>query len=285
MAVTSPKSLPPVKATRVPSGRCAVGLAVLTGAQVVAGVDGGRGEFAGLAAVRSVARAPGIAGLGAVSLGGEVAHGLEGIAAVAEVLDPVGQEFQFARLDLGAVLFLAEVFHFGRDLVDAAVEALDLGVQRIHEAPEQALAFVGELRAVRCDDTGQDVDRFLDPGQSVSSSFQISRLSNSSGPGVAPNRAACSQAIAVCDDVSVLMTFLHDSLHCNLSILRGVLPRRDDSLFHALATEPRLPECLRRGDARVVRAQGAERAEPRSRIPPVLAAQRRGIASYRRNGA
>ena len=115
--------------------------------------------------MRSVARAPGVAGLGAVSLGGEVAHGLEGIAAVAEVLDPVGQEFQFARLDLGAVLFLAEVFHLGRDLVDAAVEALDLGVQRIHEAPEQALAFVGELRAVRCDGAGQDVDRFLDPGK------------------------------------------------------------------------------------------------------------------------
>ena len=115
--------------------------------------------------MRSVARAPGIAGLGAVSLGGEVAHGLEGIAPVAEVLDPVGQAFQFARLDLGAVLFALEVFHLGRDLVDAAVEALDLGVQRIHEAPEQALAFVGELRAVRCDGTGQDVDRFLDPGK------------------------------------------------------------------------------------------------------------------------
>ena len=115
--------------------------------------------------MRSVARAPGIAGLGAVSLGGEVAHGLEGVAPVAEVLDPVGEEFQFARLDLGAVLLLAEVFHLGRDLVDTAVEALDLGVQRIDEAPEQALAFVGELRAVRCDGAGQDVDRFLDPGK------------------------------------------------------------------------------------------------------------------------
>ena len=92
---------------------------------------------------------------------------LEGIAAVAEVLDPVGQEFQFARLDLGTVLFLAEVFHLGRDLVDTAVEALDLGVQRIHEAPEQALAFVGELRAVRCDGTGQNVDGFLDTGESL----------------------------------------------------------------------------------------------------------------------
>ena len=115
--------------------------------------------------MRSVARAPGIAGLGAVSLGGEVAHGLEGVAAVAEVLDPSGEEFQFARLDLGAVLLLDEVFHLGRDLVDTAVEALDLGVQCIDEAPEQALPFVGELRAVRCDHTGQNVDGFLDPGK------------------------------------------------------------------------------------------------------------------------
>ena len=43
--------------------------------------------------------------------------------------------------------------------------ALDLGVQRIHEAPEEALPFVGELRAVRCDGAGQDVDGFLDPGK------------------------------------------------------------------------------------------------------------------------
>ena len=42
---------------------------------------------------------------------------------------------------------------------------------------------------------------------SASSSFQIARLSNSSRPGVTPNRAACSHAIAVCDDVSVLMRF------------------------------------------------------------------------------
>ena len=35
-------------------------------------------------------------------------------------------------------------------------------MQCIDEAPEEALAFVGELRAVRCDHTGQDVDRFHD---------------------------------------------------------------------------------------------------------------------------
>ena len=59
----------------------------------------------------------------------------------------------------------AEIFHLGRDLVDTAVEALDLSVQCIDETPKQALAFVGELRAVRCDGAGQDVDGFLDPGQ------------------------------------------------------------------------------------------------------------------------
>ena len=60
---------------------------------------------------------------------------------------------------------MAEVFHLGRDLVDTTVDPLDLGVQRIDEAPEEALAFVGELGAVRCDGTGQDVDGFLDPGK------------------------------------------------------------------------------------------------------------------------
>ena len=38
-------------------------------------------------------------------------------------------------------------------------------MQRIDETPEQALAFVGELRAVRCDGTGKDVDCFLYPGK------------------------------------------------------------------------------------------------------------------------
>ena len=167
MAVTSAKSLPPVRATRVPSGRCAEVSRSLLGAQVVAGVDGGRGEFAGLAAVGPVARTPGLAGLGTVSLGGGVAHGLEGVAPVAEVLDPIGEALKFAGLDLGAVLLALEVFHFGRDLVDAAVEALDLGVQCIDEAPKQALTFVGELRAVRCDGAGQDADGFLDPGKGL----------------------------------------------------------------------------------------------------------------------
>ena len=100
-----------------------------------------------------------------VALGGEVAHGLEGVAPVAEVADPVGQALELPGLDLGAVLRGAEVLHLGREPVDAAVEALDLGVQCIDEAPEQALAFVGELGAVGRDAAGEEVDRFLDAGQ------------------------------------------------------------------------------------------------------------------------
>ena len=115
--------------------------------------------------MRSVTRTPGVAGLGTVSLGGEIAHGLEGVAAITKVLDSVGTKFKFPGLDLGAVLFLAEVLHLGRDLVDTAVEALDLCVQGIDETPEQAFPFVGELRAVRCDGAGQNVDGFLDPGE------------------------------------------------------------------------------------------------------------------------
>ena len=39
-----------------------------------------------------------------------------------------------------------------------AVEALGLGVEHVDEAPQQALAFVGELRAVRADALGEDAE-------------------------------------------------------------------------------------------------------------------------------
>ena len=46
----------------------------------------------------------------------------------------------------------------GHQLVGGAVEALGLGVEHVDEAPEQALAFVGELRAVRADALGEDAE-------------------------------------------------------------------------------------------------------------------------------
>ena len=59
----------------------------------------------------------------------------------------VGNEFQLAGLDLGAVLGVFEVAHLGDELVGGAVETLHLRVQRVDETPEQAFAFVGELGA------------------------------------------------------------------------------------------------------------------------------------------
>ena len=130
----------------------------------IAGVDGGGGEAAGLARVRAVARPPDGAGLDAVGFGGEVAHLLEGVAPVAEIVRPVGQAFELDRLDLGAVLGAFERAHLGDDPVDGALDAPGLGVQHVDEAPQQALALVGELGAVRCDAADQRVDDLLDAG-------------------------------------------------------------------------------------------------------------------------
>ena len=118
-------------------------LAVLACAAEVAGVDGGGGEPSGVRGVRAVARAPDVAGLDAVGVGGEVAHLLEGVAAVAEVAGSVAEKLELPRLHLVAVLGALEVSHLGHDPVDGAVEAGDLGVEHVDEAPHQGLALVG----------------------------------------------------------------------------------------------------------------------------------------------
>ncbi len=79
---------------------------------------------------------------------GGVAHCLEGVAAGGEVLRAVCDEFQLARLDLGAVLLALQVAEFRHQLVGCPVETLGLAVEHVDEAPEQALALVGELGAV-----------------------------------------------------------------------------------------------------------------------------------------
>ena len=84
---------------------------------------------------------------------------LEGVAAVAEVLRPVGHQLELAGLHFAAVLGALEVAQLGAQPVDAAVEPSDLGVEGVDEAPEQALALVGELGAVRPDALGQDAER------------------------------------------------------------------------------------------------------------------------------
>ena len=158
-------SLPPAKAMRVPWGRCARVSRSLRGADEVAGVDGSRGQCAGAADVRAAARAPGLPGLDAVALGGEITHLLEGVPPVAEVVRPFGQGLQFMGGDFRAVLCAFEVAHLRHDLVDGAVDALGLRMERVHEAPEQALALVGELRSIRCDGLCEDTHGLLDAAQ------------------------------------------------------------------------------------------------------------------------
>ena len=156
----SATSLPPAMATRVPCGRCALRLAVLPRADEVAGVDGRRGQLAGLAerGCRAAGRQVSPVSL-RYCVGRRVAHLLEGVAPVAEVLRTVGHQLQLAGLDLGAVLLALEVAELRGEPVDGAVEAADLGVEHVDEAPEQALALVGELGAVRRDALGQDAER------------------------------------------------------------------------------------------------------------------------------
>ena len=66
-------------------GQVCLGFRVLAGSLEVTGVDGGGGETAAAAGVRSVARAPDLSGLRAIRIGCCVAQLLEGVAAVAEV--------------------------------------------------------------------------------------------------------------------------------------------------------------------------------------------------------
>ena len=99
-----------------------------------------------------------LAGPGAVLLGSGVAHLLEGVAPVAEVAGSVGEELELERPDLGAVLALLQLVHLGDELVNAAVESPDLSVEGVDEAPEQALALVGELCSVWAYALGEDAE-------------------------------------------------------------------------------------------------------------------------------
>ncbi len=58
-----------------------------------------------------------------------------------------------------AVLRVLQVAQPGRQPVDAAVQAPDLGVEGVDEAPQQVFALVGELEAVGADTIGEDAER------------------------------------------------------------------------------------------------------------------------------
>ena len=95
-----------------------------------------------------------------IGVGGDVAQRLEGVAPVAQVVRPLCELLELERGDLGAVLGAFEVAHLGNQLVDRAVEALDLGVQHVGEAPEQRLELVMHLGALDGDALDHDRDGF-----------------------------------------------------------------------------------------------------------------------------
>ena len=140
-----------------------------------------------LARMRTVTRAPCLSGLDAVAFGGEVAHLLEGVPPVAEVLCAFGQSLQFMGGDFGAILRAFEVAHLRDDLVNGAVDTLGLCVERVDETPQQALAFVGELRAIRRYCLSEDTHGLFDTGQGFVLVPNDTRVSVSPNSGAPPN--------------------------------------------------------------------------------------------------
>ena len=189
------------------------------------------------AGVRPVARAPDVAGVDAVCLGGGIAHGLERVAPVAEVPRPVGQGLELPGLHLCAVLCALQVPQLGDDAVDGAVEAGDLAVQRVHEAPQQRLALVGHLRPVYGDAIHDHTDRFRQRIQGVVVVPDVAAVE------LAALRASTVKREALADGgggrcgLGVDMSVEHDALL--LFILRDPVPRRDIHFGHARAGEPR----------------------------------------------
>ena len=152
-----------------PLGQVRLRLFGLARPEEVAGVDRRRSQLRRPASVRPVPRAPGVAGVLAVALGGGVPELLEGVSPVAEVLRALGDPFQLPGLDFGAVLGILQVPQFRRELVDRPVQPHRLHVQGVDEAPQQRLALVGELGAVR----GDLVDEGVEDGVEAREGFRL----------------------------------------------------------------------------------------------------------------
>ena len=112
-------------------------------------------------------------------LGGGIAQLLEGVAAIAEVAGALDDSLQFPGVDLGPVLGALQVFQLRREPVDRPVQPYGLHVQSVDEAPEQGLAFVGELSAV-----GRDlIDEVVEDGDQAREGLVA--IPDGSGIGVA----------------------------------------------------------------------------------------------------
>ena len=95
-ALASVTCLPPAIATRVPLGRCALVSRSFLARMKSRASMAAEVRFPVWEDVGAASRSPGVAGLGAVGVGHCVAHLLEGVAPVAEVLGAVGHQLELA---------------------------------------------------------------------------------------------------------------------------------------------------------------------------------------------
>ena len=168
-------------------GQVRTGLAVLAGAAEVAGVDRGGGEPSGPAGVRSLARAPDVAGLDAVGVGGEVAHRLECVAAVAEVPGALGEALSASMAFTSVPSWARSRSRISSTILSAVrFDAARLRVQHIDEPPTAGSRARRRAGCRRGRTFSISEWMVCSRAATASASLQTMRLSGSSGPGVAP---------------------------------------------------------------------------------------------------
>ena len=114
----------------------------------LAAVDHGGGQGA-MADHRARARAPARAGHRLIAFGGTVAAELERIAALDQADAPQGQLLQLDRADFGAVLLqmgAALRLLILIELIELALDAVDLAVEDVDEGPQQIVEVLFEPR-------------------------------------------------------------------------------------------------------------------------------------------
>ena len=133
-----------------------------------------------------------------------------------------------------------EVAEVGGELVGCAVEAPDLAVEHVDEAPEQALALVGELEPVRCDALRDDAEGFAHRVECVVAVTHVAGVELVALGGRADQRRILADGRG--DGLRAGLGGVGIECHDDLPVVRctlGADPRCDGSLGHARATKPR----------------------------------------------
>ena len=115
-----------------------LGVGLAAGGEEIAAVDHGRGQMP-VVDHRSIARAPGRAGVLLVAVGSLVAHQFGGVSAFDQGLALGGEILELDRLDLGAVLFALEAALGLLVVVQLPLDPQYGAVEDIGDRPEQVV--------------------------------------------------------------------------------------------------------------------------------------------------